>query len=53
MKIDNLFQEARKCKLCYGGEYPLYHTSKRARITRNTEQQKIDWLRIKEILNKL
>ena len=30
--------------------YPLYHTSLRARLTRNTEQQKEDWLKIKTIL---
>ena len=30
--------------------YPLYHTSLRARQTRNTEQQKDDWFKIKGIL---
>jgi len=32
--------------------YPLYHTALRARRTRKAEQQKKDWLKIKEILRK-
>lgn len=33
--------------------YPLYHTSLRARLTRNTEQQKKDWLKIVDILKEI
>lgn len=33
--------------------YPLYHTSLRARLTRSTEKQQKDWLKIKEILARL
>ncbi len=33
--------------------YPLYHTSLRARLTRNAEQQQKDWLKIKDILTRL
>jgi uracil-DNA glycosylase family 4 len=33
--------------------YPLYHTSRRARLARNAEQQEKDWLKIKDILKKL
>ncbi len=33
--------------------YPLYHTSLRARLTRNTEQQKEDWLKINNFLTDL
>ncbi|MBU4070539.1 MAG: hypothetical protein KJ646_06170 [Nanoarchaeota archaeon] len=33
--------------------YPLYHTSLRARLTRNTEQQKKDWLKIVGILKEI
>jgi len=31
--------------------YPLYHTSRRAQVTRNREMQKKDWSRIAGILN--
>lgn len=30
--------------------YPLYHTSLKARLTRNTKKQRRDWLKIKEAL---
>lgn len=33
--------------------YPLYHTSKRAQMTRSVEEQKRDWLKIKDILLEL
>jgi len=33
--------------------YPLYHTSMRARLHRNAELQKQDWLGINEILDEL
>jgi len=33
--------------------YPLYHTSLRARLTRNAEQQKKDWMKIKKIIEKI
>jgi uracil-DNA glycosylase len=31
--------------------YPLYHTSRRGRLSRNAENQKADWLKIISILN--
>jgi DNA polymerase len=33
--------------------YPLYHTSWRGRIHRNAEKQKLDWLKIPSILEKI
>jgi len=33
--------------------YPLYHTSRRGRINRNGEKQKLDWLKIPSILEKI
>jgi len=33
--------------------YPLYHTSLRARLTRNAEVQKQDWLKIENILREI
>ncbi|MBN1181813.1 MAG: hypothetical protein JXB49_05960 [Bacteroidales bacterium] len=33
--------------------YPLYHTSRRGRINRNAEKQKLDWLKIPSILEKI
>ncbi len=31
--------------------YPLYHTSQKARLTRSTNKQKRDWIRIRSLLN--